>query len=125
MLSIFKSCTHSGPAPRSFSGRALPSFHNELLLKDLMRSNLSGPDHCQMVCDSKFFGSQIRYLGNKNRLGIVTCLQQHAREVLRYFHAEGLGGYRKEIALLNIRARHIAPRHANVEGSIVRPMANG
>ena len=48
-------------------------------LLTFMRRNLSRPDHRQMVCDSKFIGSQTGYRGNKNRLGIVTGLQRDAR----------------------------------------------
>jgi len=40
-----------------------------------MRNNFSGLDHRQIVCNSKFVGSQPRYRGNKNVLGVVTGLQ--------------------------------------------------
>jgi hypothetical protein len=35
------------------------------------------------------------------------------------------GKVTEEVALLNIGARHVAPGHANIEGSIVGPMPNG
>ena len=44
-----------------------------------MRSNLSGLDHRQMVCNSKFIGSQTRYRGDENPLGVVTGLEGHVR----------------------------------------------
>jgi hypothetical protein len=77
-----------------------------------------------MVRDSKFGGRQTRYLRNEYRLGVVTCLQKDVRQIFCRCHAEALGRYGEEIALFNIGARHIAPRHTNVEGSIVRPMAD-
>lgn len=87
-----------------------------------MRSNCSGLDHRQMVCNSEVFGSQIQYPGNENPLGVVTRFQKNVRKVLRCFDAEGLGRYRKEVALPDIGARHIVPCYTNVEGSIVGPM---
>jgi len=39
-----------------------------------IRSNFSGLDHRQMVCNSKFVGSQTRYLSNQNVLGVATFL---------------------------------------------------
>jgi hypothetical protein len=42
-------------------------------------SNLSGPDHREVVCNSKFVGSQAGYLGNENRPGVVPGFQRYAR----------------------------------------------
>ena len=44
-----------------------------------MRSNLSGSDHRQMVCNSEFVWSQTRNLGYEDSLGIVACFQKDMR----------------------------------------------
>lgn len=49
------------------------------LLRTFTRSNLSGLNHRQMVCDSKFIGSHTGYRGNQNPLGVVTGFEGNAR----------------------------------------------
>jgi hypothetical protein len=44
-----------------------------------MPSDFSGLDHRQMICDAKFIGSQVRYLGNKSPLRVVTGVQGDVR----------------------------------------------
>ena len=60
------------------SKRRIPAA-DAWLLRTFTRSNFSVPDHRQMVCNSKFIGSQSGNRGNENPPGVVTGVQKNAR----------------------------------------------
>jgi len=67
---------HVAPHDRRTSQIPLRESRAAWVLRTVMHSSFSSRlDHRKMVCNAKFTGSQARYLGNKDLLGIVTGLQ--------------------------------------------------